>query len=99
MAFTAAIDALDQGRVVGIRPRGRSMEPRIRSGDLVMLYPIGHRLARPFEVGSVVLVKVKGSVYVHKITALDGDRVQIGNNKGHINGWTTRAKVYGVADV
>jgi hypothetical protein len=47
--------------------------------------------------GDIVLVKVKGTVYLHQITALEKDRVQIGNNHGRINGWTPRANVYGRA--
>lgn len=29
-------------------------------------------------------------------TAIEGDRYQISNNHGHINGWTTRTKIYGI---
>jgi hypothetical protein len=36
--------------------------------------------------GDVVLVKVKGTVYLHLITALEKERVQIGNNRGRIIG-------------
>lgn len=68
------------------------MTPLIKSGQHVLLGPINER---ELEVGEVVLVKVKGSVYLHKVTALDGERVQIGNNQGHVNGWTIRRKVYG----
>jgi signal peptidase I len=75
-----------------IRPRGLSMMPIIKPGQYVLLEPIGDK---DLEVGEVVLVKVKASVYLHKVTALDGDRVQIGNNRGHINGWTVKDKVYG----
>lgn len=75
-----------------IWPRGNSMTPLIRSGQSVLLGPIGER---ELEVGEIVLAKVKGSVFLHKVTALDGERVQIGNNHGHINGWTVRRKVFG----
>jgi hypothetical protein len=36
----------------------------------------------------VVLCKVHGTYYLHLITAKDGQRFQISNNKGHVNGWT-----------
>ena len=52
--------------------------PRIRSGAICELEPVteGDVLRR----GDIVLVKVKGTVYLHLITALERDRVQIGNN-------------------
>lgn len=68
------------------------MHPLVMSGQRVLLEPIGEK---ELQVGEVVLVKVKGSVYLHKITALEGERVQIGNNRGYINGWTIKDKVYG----
>ena len=34
-------------------------------------------------------------VYLHLITALEKERVQIGNNHGRINGWTQKTNVYG----
>jgi len=33
--------------------------------------------------------------YLHLITALEKDSVQIGNNHGRINGWTPQSNVYG----
>jgi hypothetical protein len=35
-----------------------------------------------------VLCKVGGAEYLHIVKAIQGGRCQIGNNKGHINGWT-----------
>ena len=89
----AAIDALRAGDVAVVRPRGNSMTPRIRSGATCELEPVteGDVLRR----GDIVLVKVKGTVYLHLVTALEKDRVQIGNNHGRINGWTPRGNVYG----
>ena len=77
------------------RPRGNSMEPLIRSGQDVCLIPVSNPEA--LEPGHVVLARVKGRVYLHKVTATDHthQRVQIGNNRGHVNGWTTWDKVYG----
>jgi hypothetical protein len=51
----------------------------------------------PVAVGMMdaVAARVAGTVYLHKVTALDGRRVQIGNNRGRINGWTGREKVFG----
>jgi hypothetical protein len=50
------------------------------------------------KTGMIVLARVAGRVYLHKITAVDYGRrrVQIGNNRGGINGWTAYEKVYGI---
>jgi 1,6-anhydro-N-acetylmuramate kinase len=75
--------------------RGHSMEPLVRDGQQVTV----RRLVRPefLHVGDIVLARVRGTTYLHKITAVDkaGRRVQIGNNKGYVNGWTGWDKVYG----
>jgi signal peptidase I len=76
---------------VTIRPRGHSMEPLIRDRQQVTV----RRLHDAPEVGDIVLATVRGHVVLHKVLAVDGDRVQIGNNKGYINGWTHRTKVWG----
>lgn len=83
---------------VTFKPAGTSMQPLIQSGEQVTV----HRLTDPGRVelkpGDVVLARVAGSVYLHKVTAVDHDRrrVQIGNNRGRVNGWTGYAKVYGI---
>src|SRR4051812_34206648 len=98
--FKYAIEELQAGRYVTIKPRGNSMTPRIESGQEVELRPVvsdvqyGCVVADSLMVGDVVLVRVRGRVYLHLIKAIDGDRLQIGNNHGHINGWTQRTKVY-----
>jgi hypothetical protein len=38
---------------------------------------------------------VKGTFYLHLVKAINGDTYQIGNNRGHINGWTSRNCIYG----
>ncbi len=50
------------------------------------------------EVGDVVLVKVAGTIYLHKVTAVDParTRVQISDNRGCISGWAGWAKVAGI---
>jgi signal peptidase I len=76
---------------VTVRPRGTSMEPLIRSGQLVILKPVDHDL----KPGEIVLATVGRSIFLHKVLAVDGDRVQIGNNKGGVNGWAHRSNVHG----
>lgn len=78
--------------VVNHREGGNSMTPLIKSRQPCNIVPI----TRELEKGDIVFVKVHGRFYMHKIIALDGDRVQIGNNHGRINGWTPRTHVYGL---
>jgi len=85
------IATLRQGETVSFRPRGNSMLPLIKSGELVTAEPITDDLA----VGDIVLCSVAGRQYLHLIKAIQGKRYQIANNRGHINGWCTIASIYG----
>ena len=38
---------------------------------------------------------MKRAQYLHLVKAVQGDRYQIGNNRGGINGWITRRQIYG----
>ncbi len=78
---------------VECRPSGNSMTPIIKSRQLVTVSPVDPAAIRK---GDVVLAKVGGRYLLHKVSALRGDRVQISNNHGHVNGWTSRAQVYGI---
>lgn len=69
------------------------MTPRVRSGATCELEPVSD--PDSLRRGDIVLVKVKGTIYLHLITAVEKDRVQIGNNHGRINGWTPKSNVYG----
>lgn len=90
------IKALSEGREVSIRPRGNSMNGRVNDGQLVVVKPVA---LDTLSVNDVVLCKVGGRQYLHLVTAIDGDRFQISNNKGHVNGWVGRGCIYGKADV
>jgi SOS-response transcriptional repressor LexA len=83
------------GTTVDFRPRGDSMTPLIRSGDLVTVAPA---IPANLEPGDIVLARVAGTTYLHLISAVDHarQRVQISNNRGRVNGWTTHARVYGI---
>lgn len=81
---------LDSGQHVEFRPRGHSMTPLIRSGQLVHLEP-----ANTITDGDIVLARVHGCLYLHLVTAIADNRIQISNNHGHINGWTSPDRVYG----
>lgn len=98
------IEALKEGKEIKFRPHGDSMVPIIYSGQLVTVtpiskdYPTGSADHMPWpKVGDVVLCKVHGRLMLHKVIAIGSDgRYQIGNNHGHINGWTTLKNVFGV---
>jgi SOS-response transcriptional repressor LexA len=89
-----AIEGLRAGRTVQIRPRGHSMKEKVNDGDLVTVAP-----CKPEELraGDIVLVRVRGTDYLHLIQAIDGERFLIGNNRGGINGWVGPHCVYGKA--
>jgi hypothetical protein len=72
---------------------GNSMVPKIYHRQPVLLQPVD---TSKLEVGDMVYVKVHGRVFTHLIWSIKGDQVQIGNNKGHSNGWTSKDKVYGI---
>ena len=70
---------------------GNSMTPLLNSGQEHYLEPLDWRQAR---IGDILYCKVKGRYYTHLVHAIDKVKgVQIGNNKGRINGWTKQ--VYG----
>lgn len=74
------------------------MRPRIESGATVSLRP----LASPDEpaVGDAVLVRVHGNTYLHLVKAIRGAgenvQYQIGSARGSLNGWASRAGIYGI---
>ena len=89
---TLYIDKLKQGETVQFRPRGNSMTGKIESGDLCTVAPAKKE---ELKVGDIVLCKVGGAQYLHLIKAKQGDRFQIGNNRGRINGWIGLNGIYG----
>lgn len=69
------------------------MKGKIASGQLVTVEPVaGHKLQK----GDIVLCKVNGTQYLHLIKAIQGERYQIGNNIGRINGWVSQNAIYGI---
>ncbi|KJK50800.1 hypothetical protein UK23_09005 [Lentzea aerocolonigenes] len=88
----SAASRVARGETVRFRPTGNSMVPLIRSRQLVTVAPVDKAT---LAVGDVVLARVAGTVYLHKVTAIAGERVQIGNNRGRINGWTSRDRIFG----
>jgi hypothetical protein len=94
-ALDAVAARVAAGGTVDFRPRGTSMIPLVRSGDLVTVAPV---VPAKVEPGDIVLVRVAGTTYLHLVSAVDHERgrVQISNNRGRVNGWTGHARVYGI---
>lgn len=86
------IEQLRAGQTVSFRPRGNSMTPRIKSGQLCTVEPVD---PAALAVGDVVLCKVAGAEYLHIVKAIAAGRFQIGNNHGKINGWIGPQAIFG----
>lgn len=89
---TGHIGKLRAGERVSFRPRGNSMSGKIESGQLCTVAPVD---ADTLQVGDIVLCKVNGREYLHLVKAIQGPRFQIGNNRGHINGWVSANAIFG----
>ena len=89
---TYHIAQLQNGETVRFRPRGNSMSPKIESGQLCTVEPVD---PAGLKVGDIVLCKVRGAEYIHLVKAIQGSRFQIGNNRGHINGWIGPRSIFG----
>ena len=88
------IERLAKGETIeNYKEGGNSMVPIIHSKEPVTIAPVD---SSKLEKGDAVFCKVHGRMYMHLVTALKEDEVQIGNNHGHINGWTKRENVYGI---
>jgi hypothetical protein len=68
------------------------MKGRIESGRLCTVVPVD--CSTP-SVGDIVLCKVRGAEYLHLVKAISGERFQIGNNRGGINGWIGTNGIFG----
>jgi hypothetical protein len=86
------IAKLKLGETVSFRPRGHSMTPKVKSGQLCTVAPVD---PTTLAVDDIVLCKVGGSEYLHLVKAIQQDRFQIGNNRGHINGWIGAGSIFG----
>lgn len=85
------VEKLQKGETFITKEKGNSMVPLIYSGQEHKLAPVK---LEDVKVGDIVYCKVKGNFYTHLVKAKDTQKgVQIGNNKGGINGWTKQ--VYG----
>ncbi|WP_369148667.1 S26 family signal peptidase [Streptomyces sp. R44] len=50
------------------------------------------------EAGDIVLARVAGTVHLPLVSSVDpaGKRVQISNNRGLVNGWTSHDRVFAI---
>lgn len=89
---THHIARLKAGETVTFKtPNGRSMIPRVNPKQVVTCAPI----TSPPTKGDVVLCKVGRAQCLHLVSAVQGDRFQISNNHGHVNGWITLSGIFG----
>lgn len=87
---------LREGRSCLVTGYGQSMTPILKSGDSVICEPVTEDTK--LQKGDIVLCKVGGCYYLHKIVAIkNGNRYTIGNNHGHINGTIGRNNIFGLA--
>lgn len=70
------------------------MIPIIYPGENIHLLRVDPSWLR---VGDAVFCRIKGSLTVHEIGAIDGKRFMIQNHAGHQNGWIGAGSVYGLA--
>jgi hypothetical protein len=77
--------ALQEGKTFETSEKGNSMTPLIQSGQKHTLSPI---TLEECEIGDIVFCKVKGRYFTHIVKAKSEKGLLIGNNHGHINGWT-----------
>lgn len=92
MRRNVIIEKLQRGETVAFREGGQSMTPIIKSKELTTVGPVD---PKDVKVGDIVLAKVNGTVYLHKVTAIKGGRYQISNNHNHVNGWCGPNHIYG----
>jgi hypothetical protein len=80
------VEALLRGETIVSKEPGNSMTPILKSRQPVRLQPATWETV---DVGDIVYCKVHGNLYTHLVKAKDANRgCQIGNNHGHLNGWT-----------
>lgn len=77
---------LEEGKSFETSEKGNSMTPMIKSGQKHILSPIN---INDVNIGDIVFCKCKKSYYTHLVKGKDPIKgLLIGNNKGHVNGWT-----------
>lgn len=88
-----AIKVLEEKGAVIIRCNGGSMKPIIYPKEAIHLVKVDPSLLR---VGDAVFVRIRGSLQVHKLSAIDKNHYQISNAKNFVNGWVGANCIYGL---
>lgn len=73
---------------------GNSMLPIIKSNQPVTLVPVTDETE--LKKNDIVFCRVKGNYYTHKISKIKGKQYQISNNRGFVNGWVSKDKIFGI---
>ncbi|PLS19397.1 phage repressor protein [Bacillus sp. M6-12] len=73
---------------------GNSMLPILKSNQPVTLTPVKEETE--LKIGDIVFCRVGGRYVTHKIHSIRGKQYQIGNNRGYMNGWVTKQKIFGL---
>ena len=88
------IEKLKSGQTCLVQGFGQSMTPILKSGQVCRVEPVTEETE--LKKNDIVLCKVNGHIYLHKISAIDGKRYQISNNHKHVNGWVGRNNIFGI---
>lgn len=67
----AFVEKLRSGKPILFKPRGRSMEPNLQDGTVVMVDP----LTRPPKLGEVVLAVFAGATTLHRVVKVRANQV------------------------
>lgn len=84
---------LQGGEICKVIGFGQSMTPILKSGQPVICVPVNKDTE--LKKNDIVLCKVNGKYYLHKISALKNKQYQISNNHGHVNGTISRNNIFG----
>ncbi|TPN86950.1 phage repressor protein [Aquimarina algicola] len=85
------IQKLLDGETIISKEPGNSMLPILKSKQPVVLAPV---IWEECKKGDIVYCKVRGNCFTHLVKGKNAKKgLLIGNNHGHLNGWTKN--VYG----
>lgn len=90
------IEKLKTEEIVTFSPRGNSMTPKIKSGQKVTIKRLTKDEKLKLSKNDIVFCKVKNNIYLHLISAIKGEQIQISNNHGYVNGWTHLDNIYAI---
>lgn len=88
-------ELLQNGKTIEkYKEAGNSMLPILKSRQPVTLEPVTDETS--LKKDDIVFCKVKGNYYTHKISKIRRKQYQISNNRGFVNGWVTKDKIFGI---